>query len=356
MRRKKKLCSEHFSDRSFRTAEKVALNYNAVPSILHTVVVSRHEPNDLAIAGPSGLHDTFTLCEPCTAESHVLNPAEIKLSLVSIKNRKIQKALCKKRKNTIKALRNRDMKGILNDIIKGCNNEVSFNLLLTQIKFKNRKPQGRRWTTKEKAVALSIYKRSPKAYRLLQCFMPLPSRATLISTLSSVPFTAGICTTIFNHLRKCVKNMQEEDRICSLIFDEMSLKQHLEYDVKNDRSSGFEDFGTERGNKYSNTALVFLIQGLRKNWKQPVAFYLVNSKMESSKKKCIAGKNTLDYCIKEVAEACIAIRLKIVATVCDMGANNLAALQQLGFTFIDPRIEISGTVIYVFFDPPHLHT
>ncbi|KAK9736362.1 hypothetical protein QE152_g12622 [Popillia japonica] len=68
------------------------------------------------------------------------------------------------------------------------------------------KPQGRRWTTKEKAVALSIYKRSPKAYRLLQCFMSLPSRATLISMLSSVPFTAGICTTIFKHFWDRMEN------------------------------------------------------------------------------------------------------------------------------------------------------
>ncbi|KAI4463237.1 transposase protein [Holotrichia oblita] len=148
--------------------------------------------------------------------------------------------------------------------------------------------------------------------------------------------------------------MDPDDRICRLIFDEMSLKQHLQYDGKRDIISGYEDYGTERENNYSNTALVFLVQGLRKAWKNPVGYYLVNSKMESSKKKTTVGKKILDFCIKEVITAYLSIGLNIVSNVCDMGSNNVAVLQQLGFTYNDPKIDIDGNVIFIFFDPPHL--
>lgn len=218
----------------------------------------------------------------------------------------------------------------------------------------HKKPRGRRWSIEDKAVALSIYKRSPKAYRLLQCFMSLPSKSTLLLLLSSVPMNTGICNSIFEHLQKCARKMDQDDRICILMFDEMSLKQHLEYDRKSDLIFGFEDFGAERSNKYSNTALVFLLQGLRRPWKQPVAYYLVNAKMDSSKRKTGTFKYTLDSCITEVLTACMAVGLNVVATVCDMGTNNVSALHQLGFNYNDPKINIHGSTIHVFFDPPHL--
>lgn len=284
------------------------------------------------------------------------NVNERLVKLLKIKNKKIKRLqlVCKKGRNAIKDLRKKSTQTLVQNIMKGCTNKVSFNLLINQIQMQHKKPRGRRWSIEDKAVALSIYKRSPKAYRLLQCFLCLPSRATMLSLLSSIPMNAGICNSIFEQLKKYAHQMDEDDRICVLIFDEMSLKQHLEYDTRNDVISGFEDFGTERRSKYSNMALAFLVQGIRKPWKQPVAFYLVNNKMESSKGKTNTSNYTLDYCITEVLTACMASGLNVVATICDMGTSNVSALHQLGFSYDQPKIDVNGTTIHVFFDPSHL--
>ena len=59
------------------------------------------------------------------------------------------------------------------------------------------KPKGRRWSLKEKVLALSLLKRSPKAYTFLRSLFPLPSRRSLQSILNTVHFRMGINAHVF---------------------------------------------------------------------------------------------------------------------------------------------------------------
>jgi len=59
------------------------------------------------------------------------------------------------------------------------------------------------------------------------------------------------------------------------MFDEMSIRQHLHFNQKIDCIEGYEDLGRHgRTSNITNHALVFMLHGLRKRWKQPVAYFM----------------------------------------------------------------------------------
>ena len=62
-----------------------------------------------------------------------------------------------------------------------------------------------------------------------------------------------------------------------LLMDEISLKKHLFYDISKDTLNGTEDYGDYNSSGFlANSALVLMVRGILHNWKQTVAFFLVN--------------------------------------------------------------------------------
>ena len=67
--------------------------------------------------------------------------------------------------------------------------------------------------------------------------------------------------------------MKELDKYCVLLFDEMALEPGLQYNKKERYVDGFEDFGSfGRAPKLADTANVFMLRGIHKQWKQPISF------------------------------------------------------------------------------------
>src|SRR5215469_2536436 len=124
-------------------------------------------------------------------------------------------------------------------------NAEAVRLLAAIIRNSMHKPTGRRWNFEEKNLALSLLKRSPKSYILLQKLFPLPSGHTLQSLLNTVPFRTGINTHIFYALRHSVQKISEKDRYCCLLFDEISFRENVWYNQKFDCIEGFEDLGSQ---------------------------------------------------------------------------------------------------------------
>lgn len=93
---------------------------------------------------------------------------------------------------------------------------VAKTLFYMQVKGSGKKPRGRRFTLDEKVLASSLYKPSPKAYRLLSQLLFLPSRRTLQNTLQKVDIMPGINDKIFEHFF-----------VPTLLFNEMSIATNL---------------------------------------------------------------------------------------------------------------------------------
>ncbi|GFO15085.1 THAP domain-containing protein [Plakobranchus ocellatus] len=64
--------------------------------------------------------------------------------------------------------------------------------------------------------------------------------------------------------------MTSNEKLCTFVFDEMSIKEAACYDPKHDLVQGFEDYAHLGRSRYkANHACVFMARGLTANWKQP---------------------------------------------------------------------------------------
>lgn len=207
-----------------------------------------------------------------------------KVSEMSSKELKLYK-ICRKNLREIIRLRKRlkNKKYIVKHISEDknvhalCNSNISsYFVLLLQSQLKNcpRRPKGRRYNLEQKMMSLIIYKKSPACYRLLRRLFALPCESSLNKLLNRVPLKTGINKHIFTSLKKMSQEQTNEQNLCILSFDEMAIRKHLYYDTKQDEIQGFQDHGNHgRSNVIATKAFVFMLAGLTKKWKQPIAFY-----------------------------------------------------------------------------------
>ncbi|XP_044757466.1 uncharacterized protein LOC123315702 isoform X2 [Coccinella septempunctata] len=230
-------------------------------------------------------------------------------------------------------------------------NDFTKSFLNSQLQNVNIPPTGRRWTVKGKAFALSIFKRSPRLYRYLRAFFQLPSPRTLQTLLSHIPFECGVLVPVLEYLKLQTEEMTELERNCALIFDEISLSSGFSYESHKQRISGFEDLGQlGRTSNQANHALVFMIRGIKKNFKIPVAYYFVKDTVKSTDLKNL---------IILVIEKLQMVGIKICATVCDQGSTNRGALSSLVADCTNKKpspyhFVVNGQTIFTIFDVPHL--
>lgn len=215
---------------------------------------------------------------------------------------------------------------------------------------------GCRFNKDEKVMALSLYKQGPIAYRWLRKFFVLPSPLTLTRMISRASLHPGINENLFEELEKKVKKMKESEKLCILLFDEVALTPHFDYNRRTDHVSGFVNNGTTVNDKIADHALVFMVRGVQKNYKQPVSYTFCASTTPAFE---LASQ------IKTLIRKLHAIGLKVIATVCDQGATNVSAINwlvkdtkenQLRQSKIQKNktFEIDGAEVIPLYDPPHL--
>jgi hypothetical protein len=126
----------------------------------------------------------------------------------------------------------------------------------------------------------------------------------------------------------------------------MSIRENVLYNQKFDCIEGFEDLGSQgRTRNIENHALLFMICGLHRKWKQQVAYCL----------SCGSTKSEMIMqFFKEILDACQNVGLRVVATVCDMGTNNVKAMKLLGSTGGKPFFQFQNQEIATIYYPPHL--
>ncbi|KAI4463136.1 thap domain-containing protein 9 [Holotrichia oblita] len=215
----------------------------------------------------------------------------------------------------------------------------------SQLANANRASKGHRFSTKDKLFALALYKQTGRGYKFLSNIFDLPSKSTLTRLLQSIPVKPGLNTAILNVLNKKARYFKNPlEKYCILIFDEMSISPHLDFDQKEESIVGFESNGCQTSRLIANHVQVFMLQGIYRKWKQPVYYNFI----KGASKSALIAKT-----IKEIIRAVENIGLQIIATVCDQATNNVAAInslidstnyghlynnmQNLGFTYMLPR-------------------
>lgn len=235
-------------------------------------------------------------------------------------------------------------------------NKTTLDFIKTQVNIQNNSPKGRTYTIDDKILSLSLYKTSPKGYRFLSSIFALPSRSTLNSMLTRIPFKPGINVHIEENLKYQTTKLQNMNKKCILIFDEMSLSAALKYDKEHDMVFGLQKTWDSEQLNFSNHVLVFMLRGIVKKWKQPYAYYFCTSTTKTS--------DLVSY-IKSVIRSVYKTGLTIVVTVCDQGGTNRAAINYLmsetrrSYAVLNKEkrnlgFEIDGQEIIPIYDPPHL--
>lgn len=137
----------------------------------------------------------------------------------------------------------------------------------------------------------------------------------------------------------------------SLQFDEMAIREHLEYDGS--KFSGYVDLGIDidcDDSILATEALVFLVSCINSVWKIPIAYYLVKE-MSSEEKS-----NLVTECLKALHETV----LKIISVTCDGTPTNFSVFKHLGCNFNVSSLQtlfphpVSNDKVVVFFDPCHM--
>ena len=63
-------------------------------------------------------------------------------------------------------------------------------------------------------------------------------------------------------------------KACAIVFDEMTMKEELSYNIEEDNVEELEDFGNQRSSYVANHTTVFMARGLLEPWKQAVGYIL----------------------------------------------------------------------------------
>ncbi|XP_035824336.1 uncharacterized protein LOC101846722 isoform X1 [Aplysia californica] len=160
--------------------------------------------------------------------------------------------------------------------------------------------------------------------------------------MHNINIRSGICESIMRLFRIKEMQMSTQEKMCAIVFEEMSLKHGIKYDQTNDEVEGFEDFGATGGSKlHADHTLVFMVRGLSTNWKQPIPDVLSRGPTKS------AILQSVIHNIKQIG-----LTPKIV--ICDQGTNNRSIMKRLGVTTAQPFFHLEGLKIFAMFDPPHL--
>ncbi|XP_022161765.1 uncharacterized protein LOC111027676 [Myzus persicae] len=131
----------------------------------------------------------------------------------------------------------------------------------------------------------------------------------------------------------------------------MSLKKLISYNSQNDQFSGYEDFGIDhefvdmKMNRICDQALVVMIKGIVKPWKQILGYFFSKGPVSGFRLK-----NIMTDVINKVEDA--GFIPKVI--ICDQGTNNIGMRNLFGATQTQPFININDENIYFFHDSPHL--
>jgi hypothetical protein len=211
----------------------------------------------------------------------------------------------------------------------------------------------KRFTFRQKILALSLYQNSPSAYKLLTEVCILPDIDTLANLVQKVTLKPSINNTIFEKLRKRVQKMPEAHKYCALTFYEMKIPVN----VAHQRAIAYIDDCVLKTPQLVDHVLIFSVRGIVKRYKKPVHFTFC-----AGNTKTLHLKNMILKVIRRLQEC----GFNIVATICDPRETNVDAINLLlkdsRELFITKREEypegvllIGNKQIYTLYDPPEFN-
>lgn len=350
-------CPDHFEDNMFmNVAEKKRLVWNAVPTLFKVPNPPPKETSSRRII------PRIKEKSPRKVKSEQRKIEETKMYITSQKKKpgrkpfysnsidvkRIRKAL-EAKKQALRYLQKKNEREKLknavkekSELIKMAKNHLSSDqsaLLTQQLSRKN----GTK-SVQFKALAMSLAYKSPSCYRMLQKKLGFPTRRTIDRWAAKVKIVEGFDLTQFKMLQKRINLLSPENRLCTLLVDEMSIKQHVQYDKGRDKILGLKNSNGQV--IYQSNALVFMLSGLRARWRHAVAFFTSGT--------AVSGQRLKDIIIECIEKLQKQTNVNLIGLTSDQGPNFSSTLTLLGISHMKPYLEVNGQKIFVFCDQPHI--
>jgi hypothetical protein len=119
--------------------------------------------------------------------------------------------------------------------------------------------------------------------------------------LQNIHFHTGMNFDVLRVLEAFCDKLKPESRDCVVLWDEMSMKELVQYDKLQDCLEGIEDMGLIRRLIPATEALVVMLSGIRESWSFPVSFYFTKSdKLQEIVVKNIESLSTIGFRIRMV--------------------------------------------------------
>lgn len=173
---------------------------------------------------------------------------------------------------------------------------------------------------------------SPRAYFFLRekFGRNLPDRSTIRSWVSNSTGYGqpGISGEGLSALARLAKNMKSKgsELYCSMCFDEMSIRRHVQWSDAEKRLIGMISYGEKDANgelQVAHQALAFLVTGINEKISIPIAYFFITSLSAT-------GKAAL---IDEILRRLVQVGVKIVNLTFDGLNSNFTACRLLGASF-----------------------
>lgn len=253
------------------------------------------------------------------------------------------------RRNVRKNRKSKIQNWTLEDFFKLCDVYLSkplAKIVKEQSLLKDKKPIARRYSAEFKQFALTLHFLGPRAYIFMKSFLSLPSERNLRYMTEKLVFKPGLANEkIFKALQMKINCMFEQDKHRILCVDEMSIKANLFYHIGRDEIIGLHDTGIKKENIIAQNVCVIMARGVFQNWKQPIAFFFVNTQIKASELVLI-----LEECVSKLTQ----IGLFVHGLVTDMGSNFINLSNLLKVTPENPEFDLGPFKLLYLFDTCHL--
>lgn len=198
---------------------------------------------------------------------------------------------------------------------------------------------------------------SPRAYEYLRNKFNsnLPSIRTIRCWYSSINGSPGFTNEAFDALRQRAEIMKAQGKqlIIAIIFDEMYIRWHLQWDQAKKQYVGHITVGQPGEHEYTTPlckeAFVVMVSGIGDEFKLPVGYFLSKG-LKSDEKAAI---------VNETIYRLHLIGVKPASLTFDGPQANIATAKKLGANFdrdqpyfVNPFDK--NSVVYLILDPPHM--
>lgn len=219
--------------------------------------------------------------------------------------------------------------------------------------------EGNQYRKSVRSFAATLRFYSPRAYNYVRnkFNLHLPHDTTLRKWYANLTFDGrpGISQESLNAIKLMVVEMrnQNEQLYCSLCWDEMSIRRHVQWVNSEKKFKGYISYGRKDPDgklPVARNALVFLLNGHNTSIAIPVAHHFITT-LKADEKAVLVG---------DVVSAISAVGAKIINVTFDGLSTNLPACEILGASFdlkdMKPYIRnpYDGTNIHVILDASHM--